>query len=224
MNERSFIEGERIGMPDVGGTKKVRRPRDTRRRILEAAADFFARHGYHATSMRQVARRARVVPAAIYNHFDSKERLFLAAFLERAPQRALADALESADGDTAEDLLRDGLHRMRQAMASRLDDLRLVFVEVLEFDGKHAPDVAATFLPRILNFVQRLQDAPGGLRPISPVLVLRAILGLFMSFVITQAFISRVPGFEEDPTALDGLGNILLHGIMNPPPSLPSSS
>jgi AcrR family transcriptional regulator len=208
------VEG--FQMPDLPRRKKARGPKETRGRILEAAADLFARHGYHATSMRQVARRARVVPAAIYNHFESKERLFLAAFLEKAPQRALAEALDAADGVTAEALLRNGLHRMRQAMASRLDELRLVFVEVLEFDGKHAPDLAGLFLPRILNFVQRLQDAPGNHRPVSAILVMRAVLGLFMSFTMTQAFISRVPGLEDDPAALDGLGDILLYGIMNP--------
>ena len=201
-------------MPPLSRSRPARGHRDTAGRILETATKLFARHGYHATSMRQVARRAGVVPAAIYNHFPSKERLFLAVFLEHAPQRALADALDSATGEPAEALLRDGLHRMHLAMADKWDNLRLVFVEVLEFDGRHAPDLAGAFLPRILAFVERLQGASGSQRSLSPVLVMRAVVGLFMSFAITQAFISRLPGFEDDPAALDGLGSILLNGLM----------
>jgi hypothetical protein len=45
-------------------------------------------------------------------------------------------------------------------------------------------------------------------------LVVRAIGGLFMSYAITQAFFSRLPGFADDPQALDGLGEILLHGLV----------
>jgi AcrR family transcriptional regulator len=169
--------------------------------------------------MRQLARRTGIVPAAIYNHFPSKEHLFVAVFLARAPQRQLASALTEAAGDHAEALLRDGLRRMRAAMAAHLEDMRLVFVEMLEFDGRHAPDLAQVFLPQALNFIERVRALPGPLRPYPPPLILRAFLGLFMSFIITQAFLTRVPGFEDDPKAFDRLGELLLHGLMEPPSS-----
>jgi AcrR family transcriptional regulator len=52
---------------------------DTRRKILEAAAQIFSQHGYAATSLAQVARAARVSKALTLWHFESKERLFHAA-------------------------------------------------------------------------------------------------------------------------------------------------
>jgi hypothetical protein len=103
---------------------------------------------------------------------------------------------------------------MRQVMSDRTEALRLVFVEMLEFDGKHAPNLAELFVPRILGFVHRLQAAPGWTRPIPPVLVMRAIVGLFMSFVITQGLLSRIPGLQDEPTALDRLADILLYGML----------
>lgn len=49
-----------------------------RRQILEAASRIFAERDYHAVSMDQVARRARVGKGTLYRYFDSKEDLFLA--------------------------------------------------------------------------------------------------------------------------------------------------
>jgi len=195
--------------------RSAARPRgDTPGRILDAAADLFTEKGYHATSMRQIARRAGVTPAGIYNHFRSKEKVFLEVFKERVPQRAMAEAIAQVEGDTVEELLQDALRRWRTSMLGRTDDLRLVFVELLEFQGRHLPSVAGEFLPRALAFVQRLGQARGRLKPFPPILVMRAIGGLFMSYAITQAFFTRLPGFADDPDSLDGLAEILLHGLV----------
>ena len=192
----------------------VRRRHDTPRRILNAAMELFTEKGYHATSMRQLARRAGVVPAGIYNHFQSKEKVFQTVFRERVPQRALMGAIQGVQGETVEELLHDALRRWRTAMLGQSAGLRLVFVELLEFQGRHIPALAGEFLPSALAFVQRLQQADGRLRPFPPMLVVRAIGGVFMSYAISQAFFSRLPGFADDPQALDGLAEILLHGLV----------
>ena len=46
---------------------------DTRRRLLEAAADTFAELGYHGTRIDSVSQRAGVAKGTIYNYFPSKE-------------------------------------------------------------------------------------------------------------------------------------------------------
>jgi AcrR family transcriptional regulator len=51
---------------------------ERRGRILEAALEAFAAHGYHATSMREIAAAAGITKPVLYLHFDSKERLFVA--------------------------------------------------------------------------------------------------------------------------------------------------
>ena len=45
---------------------------DTRARILETAAGLFAERGYAGTSMRDLAEKLGVTPAALYYHFPSK--------------------------------------------------------------------------------------------------------------------------------------------------------
>lgn len=56
---------------------------DARQRILSAAREGFARHGYAATTLRALAARAGVDPALIAHYFGSKSQLFQAAV--RAP-------------------------------------------------------------------------------------------------------------------------------------------
>jgi AcrR family transcriptional regulator len=47
----------------------------TVRRLLLAAVDSFWRNGFHASSTRDIAKRAELSPAAVYVHFASKEDL-----------------------------------------------------------------------------------------------------------------------------------------------------
>ena len=51
---------------------------ETRRRLLEAAADLFARKGFHATSAEAVATAADRTTGALYDHFGGKEGLLVA--------------------------------------------------------------------------------------------------------------------------------------------------
>jgi AcrR family transcriptional regulator len=57
-------------------------------RILGAARDEFAQHGWAGTTIRAIARAADVDPALVYHYFGSKEGLLDAA--TNPPQRWLA--------------------------------------------------------------------------------------------------------------------------------------
>ncbi|CAM4458715.1 TetR family transcriptional regulator [Paenibacillus macerans] len=53
-------------------------PADTRTRVLDAAMEVFARHGYAKAAMDQVAAEAGFTKSAIYWHFANKSELYLA--------------------------------------------------------------------------------------------------------------------------------------------------
>ena len=59
----------------------VGRPKDLekRKQILEAAKALFLLHGYHGSSMNQIAKAAGVTKLTVYNHFQDKENLFTCA-------------------------------------------------------------------------------------------------------------------------------------------------
>ncbi len=50
----------------------------TRRRVLQAAEQLFAKHGYEPTSMAMVARRANIGVGTVYHHVPDKRALLLA--------------------------------------------------------------------------------------------------------------------------------------------------
>jgi AcrR family transcriptional regulator len=64
----------------------------TRKKILVTASDVIAEKGFKAASMREIARRAGVGDATIYNYFPSKEKL-LYGFCENR-QDEVAEALQ----------------------------------------------------------------------------------------------------------------------------------
>jgi AcrR family transcriptional regulator len=58
---------------------KERREREReglRRQIMDAAREMFAREGFDAVSMRQIAEAIEYSPTAIYLHFKDKQQLF----------------------------------------------------------------------------------------------------------------------------------------------------
>jgi AcrR family transcriptional regulator len=61
--------------------RRGRRPggADTRGAILGAARRLFAARGFERTTVRAIAREARVDPALVLHYFGSKEEVFLAA-------------------------------------------------------------------------------------------------------------------------------------------------
>ena len=52
-----------------------RRIERNRERILQATLELFRVHGIKKTTTNDIARKARVSPATVYNHFGSKEDL-----------------------------------------------------------------------------------------------------------------------------------------------------
>jgi AcrR family transcriptional regulator len=78
----------------------VRLPAEERReQILDVAVQVFARQGFHGTSMNDVAEVAGVTKPVLYQHFDSKQDLYLALMAE-AGRRMLARITAAAAGAT----------------------------------------------------------------------------------------------------------------------------
>src|SRR3984893_19412355 len=51
--------------------------RSVRERILAAAVQLFAQYGYHAATMRDIARISGIQAASIYYHYASKQALLV---------------------------------------------------------------------------------------------------------------------------------------------------
>jgi AcrR family transcriptional regulator len=72
---------------------KQERAARTREEILEAAIKLFARRGFLATTMAELAKAIRMTPGALYWHFPTKEDLLLAA-IEELHQRYMKEFVD----------------------------------------------------------------------------------------------------------------------------------
>jgi AcrR family transcriptional regulator len=186
----------------------------TRDRVIQAAHQLFIERGYHGTSMRQIAERAKIALGGIYNHFAGKEDLLTAVMVERNPYRDIVPALAAAEGETAEALVRSAAAGMLAALRSRPDDLQLLFVEIVEFKGQHFPQLFESLFPQMVGFAQRLVQMNGDLRPIPPPTLLRAFVGFFFAYFMTEWLMGEQFSLQSQQSAFDDFVNIYLHGIL----------
>ncbi len=70
-------------------------PADKRRLILDAAVRVFARQGFHATRVSDIADEAGVAYGLVYHYFKSKDEVLDTLFLER--WNILLDAIRQVD-------------------------------------------------------------------------------------------------------------------------------
>ena len=66
---------------------------NTRERIVDAAMELFAFHGYGPTGLSEIARKADVQSGSLYHFFPTKEEL-LQAVLERRKQQLWPEVLQ----------------------------------------------------------------------------------------------------------------------------------
>ena len=77
------------------------------RRLIEAASEMFARHGYAGTRLREIIRTADVDLSAVNHYFGGKEGLYAATLKQLAATRPWSSgaATPPAPGEQAEDAL-----------------------------------------------------------------------------------------------------------------------
>lgn len=192
----------------------VTKGRRTRATLIKAGHKLFINQGYHGTSMREIADEAGLALGGIYNHFGSKEDIFVAMLMERHPFLAVLPALQEAQGKTVEELVRDAADRMVKQLSQDDTFLNMMFVELVEFKGKHIPQMFQAFFPPLMEFAQRFQQVRGPLREIPSPIILRAFIGLFFSYFITDLIIGSQLPLEMKDKAFDYFVDIYLHGIL----------
>jgi AcrR family transcriptional regulator len=128
-------------------TQKPRRRRlsaeERRRVILDAALDVFARRGYHAASIDEIAHAAGISKALIYEHFPSKRDLHV-SLLEMHVHEIFGRLADSAaTSEPGEVRLRAGVDAFLGWAEEHGDAFRMLFRDAVE--------------PEVVEFVARVQ-------------------------------------------------------------------
>jgi len=153
------------------------RPRDKRRQILKAAVRAFARHGYEATRVADIAREAGVAYGLVYHYFEGKEDILNSIFrehlgvlgevidtIDRERPSALekltaiaAFVLDSYDvaGEVVRVLLLEVVRSSMLVAAPRADAVESLFARVERIIAAHQADgsISARVDPRMASHV-----------------------------------------------------------------------
>ncbi len=211
MNERSFATEKGLAMAEV----RVQRSESTRNEIIRDSHDLFVQQGYHGTSMRQIAKEVGIALGGLYNHFGSKEEVFQAVFLEYHPYHEILPALEAAEGDTAEDLIRNAAARAYKVLGDRPDFLNLMFIEVVEFNSIHVRELFAKLLPQGMQVVQRILEVDRErLRPIPSLMLARTFLGMIFGYFLSEVILAQNSPLEFQEDAETYFIDIFLNGVL----------
>jgi AcrR family transcriptional regulator len=103
-----------------------------RRRIMDAIAELTAEQGYDATKIGDIVRRAGVARKTLYDNFEGKEEVFLAAF-----ETAVDEAMKRIEEDCAaveggwEERVQAGLASFLRYVAENPALARMCMIEAL---------------------------------------------------------------------------------------------
>ena len=195
--------------------EKLKKGDATRLTIEDAAIDLFLKQGYHATSMRHIADKAGLALGGIYNHFASKEEIFEGIIIDKHPYKQILPAILAAQGETAEEFYKNAAHIVISEMGRRPEFVNLMFIELVEFKGKHGAALLKEIVPKILPVFEKVIKSRKNLRVTNPALLMRSFVGLVVSYLITEIVISNSIISKMMPkNAEEAYVDIFLHGIL----------
>lgn len=200
-----------------------------RRRILDAAAEAFAREGFAGARVERIARAAGVNKAGLYYHVGNKGRLFEEVMVELFSE--VADRLERAVASTDDPLHR--LDALVHALAEAFEDgparARIMLIEVAR-GGVNVSEKVMHQVERVFLCTARAvrSGVEGGeFLPENPFFVHMCMVGSLSLFVLSGPMRARVASLGLgrkngiDPTApmremADFLSALFRRGLVVP--------
>lgn len=148
-------------------------------KVVHAAAQLFARQGYHGTSTREIARLADISENTLFRYFERKEDLFWAALRSCLSGLELRRDLLSgiSGGASPEIVLPQILTQLVDTAILKPELLRLIAVAFIELRWK-AATVCYEYLSPIFSAVSSYLAANmerGKLRNVDPSLLTAAL-------------------------------------------------
>lgn len=176
-------------------------------RIVDAAAQLFARQGYHGTSTREIARLAEVSENTLFRHFDHKEDIFWSALRQNVaalrPRWELLGGIKA--GESPEVVLPKILELLADAANCKPDVIRLIAVAFVELQGKAESLCRELILP-VFSEISRYLAASvqkGEVVEVDPTLLAASL----MSMVLIHPQLTRLVD-STTTTVLDNRANV----------------
>jgi TetR/AcrR family transcriptional regulator len=180
-------------------------PTSSQDSILDAAEQLFARHGFTATTVKQIGKEAAVNPALLYYYYDSKETLYR-AMLQRILGQLLArgvDAIERASSHA--DRIRAFVRAQARLLGEHPHFPQLLVRELVDHQAAHAEqaitNTAAGAFRRLCEVIEAGQRDGAFRKSLDPRFTAISIIAQVAYFAIARP----------------AVGLLLGHGTSGPP-------
>jgi len=192
-----------------------------KKQILDAAFKVFSEKGFAMATTAEIAKLSGVSEGTIYNYFINKRDLFVSVIqnlimdvslldmIGRLPVGDINNTFESILQNRFELVSREGMNRMPMIISEVMRD----------------PEMKVMWSQKVLRpfFIQmgqvvRMMSAAGKYRKLEPDVVVRAIGGMIMGFMmltLMEGEDSPLKAMPREKVSGD-LAKLILHGILNP--------
>ena len=203
-------------------------PLRSREKILDVAESLFARRGFAAVGLRELAEASGLSKSSLFHHFKSKDQLYAEVLL-----RMLRQIREGFDRVLAQPL--SPREQIERWLADLIDSLaehptvsRLLLRSLFEEEDRETPEgqAAESMLASILGDAEKLVRkgiAEGDVRDVSAPHTLQTLIGAivyhFASGEIGDAILGRpIFSAEEVARRKREIIGLLRHGLLTPQP------
>lgn len=190
--------------------------------IEDAAKELLIKQGFHATSMRDIAKRASISLGNVYNYFETKEAIFesiINRYVTIIDQK-IKEILEELD----EPLDPKDMRRLGEMIGEMVDQHQdfwlLMYIDVLEFQNRHfrkmfeglAEKFRRLFEEKFASAIKR-GDLRSGVDPAVGFTV--AYMQFFNYFLVEKLFGGNLHLGLTDDQALNYLTKIFSYGVLS---------
>jgi AcrR family transcriptional regulator len=198
---------------------KKQTPPDPKQQILDAAIHLFARKGFSATGVREIARTANTNIAMISYYFGSK-RGILEAALDMFFQRYLEVTEQALEGDDPpERKMRSFIRWIVTVWRNNIDLVRIAFTElpfdvpeIADFKAERIRKIAALFQQKLLPVLKEKLPRPIRIEVVGP-----AFTGMLVSHFLLLPVIEGAlsASFDEKfyERYADDIADLLFYGV-----------
>ncbi len=183
----------------VHSTAKKKGSSDKRDRILKAAIEVFAKNGFYATRVSEIAKAAGVADGTIYLYFKNKDDVLITIF-EDGIQRLLTILREVAASEAPFD---ERITRIIELQLGLLEDQRdlaeVITVNLRQSSSllkQYAAPLFMEYIDVIAGLIREGQNEGAFRKDVNSRVVARALFGALDAILLTWAL------GEADPASL----------------------
>jgi len=190
--------------------------------IENATRELLIKRGFHATSMRDIAKRANVSLGNVYNYFETKEAIFESIILRY--QIVIDEKIKNILDEIDEPLDPKDMRKLGERLGELVDEHQdfwlLMYIDVLEFENSHfrkmfnglAERFRRLFEEKSASAIER-GDLRSGVDPAVGFTV--AYMQFFNYFLVEKLFGGNLHLGLTDDQVLNYLTKIFSYGVLS---------